>query len=105
MSDKIPTPDDLKYGSITTSSTTPDGTVREEKETIYNGELSTYQVDLVKSFDTDAHSIMRQIIEALAHINKGETRRLDLTIVANEAHEPTRMTKRWVIVVDKVARK
>lgn len=88
----LPTPEDVGFGKIITT------------ETVHSGSLTSFIVEVEKSDLLNSTTVLQAILEALSHINKRQTRKVELTIVADSNYQIERMSKKYVAVMDKSGR-
>ena len=88
----LPTPHDIKFGKIITT------------EVVHDGSLTSFIVEVEQSLKTDPTTVLQFIIEALGHINKRQTRKVEFIVIADENYNIERITKKYPAVVDKSGR-
>jgi hypothetical protein len=88
----LPTPQDVQYGKIITT------------EVVHDSALTSFVVEVEQSLKTDPATVLQFIIEALGHINKRQTRKVEFVIIADENYNIERITKKYPAVVDKSGR-
>lgn len=92
MDDKAAT---IKHARVTRRTTRPDGSVHIRKEGYYE-DLNSVEEQIEQSIKTTKATFLTDLMKAVSPISNGESRKVTVTIEANDDFEPTRIVKSWV---------
>lgn len=65
-------------------------------ETIYNGEITGIKHELEQSVFTDKQNVLKEVIDALALINSGESAKLTMEVCLDSKGR-YRLVKKWSV--------
>jgi hypothetical protein len=86
----------LKHAKVVRRTPKEDGTVLVEKEGYYE-ELNSIEESIEQSIITSKTTFITDLMRCISPISDGTSRRVTVTIEANERNEPTRIVKTWLI--------
>lgn len=87
---------ELKHAKLTRRTPQPDGTVKIEREGYYE-ELNSIEEAIEQSIMTSKTTFLNDLMKCVAPISDGTSRKVTITIEADERHRPIRMIKTWVV--------
>lgn len=87
---------DPKHTRIKTFTPQNNGEMMVETES-YDEQLSGYKQEIMKHFKTDRTSFLADLMSAIDVISNQQTRELNLTIVADERFQPSRITRTYTV--------
>lgn len=86
----------LKHAKVKTTTPQPDGTLLIETKSYYE-ELNSIQEEIQQSIRTTKATFVTDLMHCVSLISDGTSRKITITIEANDRNEPTRIVKTWTV--------